>query len=463
MTTDWALLRELTEAPGVSGYEAPVREVLSRYLGTLAPRLGTDNLGSLIAERPGAAARPRVMLAAHMDEIGFMVSHIDDGGFVRFQPIGGWWSQVMLAQRVRIYTARGPVTGIIAAKPPHILPADERSRPVDIRDMFVDVGATSRQEAEALGIRPGDPVVPASAFEPLGPPGAFLAKAWDNRAGCVVLVEVLRRLAAVQHPNAVYAVATVQEEVGLRGATTSVRAVAPDVALVIDTTVATDTPGIDRSRLPASCRLGGGPAVSLYDASMIPHLRLRDLVVDTARDHGIPLQFDVMPGGGTDAGKIHTASTGVPTLSIGIPVRYIHSHGSILRLSDLEHAARLIVAVIQRLDAATVDALKAMAPARAAAGPARAWTMPGVGVTAPGAVPGTGPVAPPGMAPPGMPPALGMPPAAGSPGTGAGTGFVPAAASWSDGTAARDPWGAGGSAWGQAGYPWGPAGVAAPH
>ncbi|QIA27878.1 M42 family metallopeptidase [Thermaerobacter sp. PB12/4term] len=404
MTADWTLLRELTEAPGVSGYEAPVREVLARHLGQLAPRLDTDNLGSLIAERPGGAARPRVMLAAHMDEIGFMVSHIDEGGFIRFQPIGGWWSQVMLAQRVRIYTARGPVTGIIGAKPPHILPQEERSRPVDMRDMFIDVGATSRQEAEGLGIRPGDPVVPASAFEPLGPPGAFLAKAWDNRAGCVILVEVLRRLATVPHPNTVYAVATVQEEVGLRGATTSVRAVAPDVALVIDTTVATDTPGIDRSRLPASCRMGGGPAISLYDASMIPHLRLRDLVVDTARDHGIPIQFDVMPGGGTDAGKIHTASTGVPTLSIGIPVRYIHSHGSILHLSDLEHAARLMVAVIQRLDAGTVEALRAMAPARTVEPPAPA---------AP-AVPAAPPAAPAGWAAPGPAapvPRYGHPPA----------------------------------------------------
>ncbi|WPD18855.1 M42 family metallopeptidase [Thermaerobacter composti] len=431
MATDWALLRELTEAPGVSGYEAPVREVLTRYLGALAARIGTDNLGSLIAERPGAAARPRVMLAAHMDEIGFMVSHVDDGGFVRFQPIGGWWSQVMLAQRVRIHTARGPVTGIIGAKPPHILPADERSRPVDLRDMFIDVGAASRQEAEALGIRPGDPVVPASPFEPLGPPGAFLAKAWDDRAGCAILVEVLRRLATVQHPNTVYAVATVQEEVGLRGATTSVRAVAPDVALVVDTTVATDTPGIDRHRLPASCRMGGGPAVSLYDASMIPHLRLRDLVVDTARDHGIPIQFDVMPGGGTDAGKIHTASTGVPTLSIGIPVRYIHSHGSILRLSDLEQAVRLIVAVIQRLDAATVESLKAMAPARAVAGTPSAGSIPWVAPWGMGAVPGA--------------PTPGMGP---TPALAPGLALAPAADPWADGAGAGGPGGTTAAAWG---------------
>ena len=364
MAPDWPLFRELTEAPGVSGYEAPVREVLARHLAPLAERIGTDNLGSLIAQRTGTSPRPRVMLAAHLDEIGFMVSHIDEGGFVRFQPIGGWWSQVMLAQRVRIYTSRGAVTGVIGAKPPHVLPPEERTRPVDMRDMFIDVGATSRQEAEALGIRPGDPVVPASPFEPLGPPGSFLAKAWDNRAGCAILVEVMRRLSTVPHPNTLFAVATVQEEVGLRGATTSVRAVAPDVALVVDTTVATDTPGIDRGRLPASCRMGGGPAISLYDASMIPHLRLRDLVVETAREHGIPVQFDVMPGGGTDAGKIHTASTGVPTLTIGIPVRYIHSHVSVLRMTDLEHAASLIVAVIRRLDGATVASLAGTEPPR---------------------------------------------------------------------------------------------------
>ncbi|GGJ91036.1 hypothetical protein GCM10007043_00890 [Calditerricola satsumensis] len=158
------LFKELTEAPGAPGFEGPVREILARRMAPLADRVYTDNLGSLVAEKRGTAASPKVMIAGHMDEVGFLVTRITDEGFLRFQPLGGWWSQVLLAQRVHVITRNGPIEGVIGSVPPHILPEEKRKKPVEIKDMFIDVGATSREEAESFGIRPGDPVVPICPF-----------------------------------------------------------------------------------------------------------------------------------------------------------------------------------------------------------------------------------------------------------------------------------------------------------
>ena len=351
------LLEELTQAPGVPGSEDAVRQVLRRYLAPVA-ELETDHLGSLIARRTGRAERPRIMVAAHMDEVGFMVSRITDEGFLKFQPLGGWWGQVLLAQRVVVHTRRGPIRGVIGSKPPHLLPPDQRKQPVEIKDMFIDIGAASRQEAEEWGVRPGDPVVPDGPFTRLHNPQLVLAKALDDRAGCAVVVRVLEELAGTDHPNTVYGVATVHEEVARTGggARTSAFAVDPDVAIAVDVGIAGDMPGVQPDE--ARSRLGQGPTILLYDSSMVPHRRLRDLVADTAEAEGIPYQFDFMPGGATDAGFFHVHGRGVPSLVVGPPARYVHSHGAIVHLGDLEQTVRLLVAVIRRLDAATVEALR---------------------------------------------------------------------------------------------------------
>lgn len=352
------LLKTLTETPGVSGFEAPIRKVLKEYLRPLAQELHTDHLGSLVAIKKGTAAEPKLMIAAHMDEVGFLITRITADGFIKFQPLGGWWEQVLLAQRVEILTQKGRVLGVIGAKSPHILTAEERSKPVKINSMFIDIGSTNKEETEQAGVRQGDPAVPYSSFRLCANGKTFMARALDDRAGCALVVELFQELQEVNHPNAIYGVMTVQEEVGLRGATTSVDVVRPDLALVLDVTVATDTPGIGDNDVATRTQLGKGPVISFYDATMIPHTPFRDLVVKTAEEHKIPYQVEVMTGGGTDAGKIHIFRQGVPTVVIGLPVRYIHDHTGIAHLDDYRNALRLVTALARRITATTLQELE---------------------------------------------------------------------------------------------------------
>lgn len=346
------MLKDLTDAKGISGHEQEVREVMTKYIKLHADEVYTDNLGSLIATKTGDKNGPKIMVAGHLDEIGFMVTRIDDEGFIYFQTIGGWWSQVMLAQRVTIMTSEGDVTGVIGSKPPHILSAEARKKPVDIKEMFIDIGASSKAEAMKFGVKPGDSVVPYFEFTQLKNEKMLLAKAWDNRIGCAIAIEVLKQLKDVEHPNIVYGVGTIQEEVGLRGAKTSAHLIEPDIGFGVDVGIAGDTPGI--SNKEADSKLGEGPQIILYDASMISHKGVRDLVVETADENNIPYQYASIPGGGTDSGSIHLTANGVPSLSITIATRYIHTHAAILHRDDFENAVKLIVETIKKLDQDTV-------------------------------------------------------------------------------------------------------------
>ncbi|MGQ9713159.1 MAG: M42 family metallopeptidase [Anaerolineae bacterium] len=348
------LLKTLTEASGVPGYEEEVRRLLRTHLEPEA-KIEHDRLRSMIARRPGRSDRPRVVLAAHMDEIGFMVRYITKEGCLKFVPLGGWWDQVLLGQRVIVKTYRGDIPGVIGAKPPHVLKEEERNKVVPKAEMYIDIGATSRAEAEAAGVRSGDPVVPASPFAVMASGRTYLAKALDDRVGCALVVEVLQGLAQEALPNALYGVATVQEEVGLRGAITSAHVVEPDVAIILEVDIAGDVPGIEEDE--NAIALGKGPVLLLYDAAMIPNLRLRDLVIAVAEEEGIPLQFSALTAGATDGGRIHIHGEGVPTVVLGVPTRHIHSHGAIMHRGDYDHALRLIQAVVRRLDAETVARL----------------------------------------------------------------------------------------------------------
>lgn len=347
------MLKDLTDAKGVPGNEREVRNVMKTYIEPFADEITTDNLGSLIAKKTGLANGPKIMVAGHLDEVGFMVTQIDGRGFLRFQTVGGWWSQVMLAQRVTIVTDKGELTGVIGSKPPHILPPEARKKPVDIKDMFIDIGASSREEAAEWGVKPGDMVVPYFEFTVMNNEKMLLAKAWDNRIGCAIAIDVLKNLKDAKHPNIVYGVGTVQEEVGLRGARTSAAKIEPDIAFGVDVGIAGDTPGI--SDKEASSKMGDGPQIILYDASMVSHKGLRDAVTSTADELGIPYQYDSIPGGGTDSGSIHLTANGVPALSITIATRYIHSHAAMLHRDDYEHTVKLITEVIKKLDRETVD------------------------------------------------------------------------------------------------------------
>jgi putative aminopeptidase FrvX len=348
------LLRELTEAPGISGYEQEVREIIRRHLQDITT-IEQDRLGSIVCRKNGKAEKPRIMLAGHMDEIGFIVKLVTDEGFIKFSPLGGWWGHVMLAQRVVIKTQKGDVIGLIGSKPPHVLSEEERKKLQEPKDMYIDVGATSSAEIKKLGIRPGDPIVPICPFTVLGTGKAYLAKAFDDRAGCALFIEVIKSLVRERHPNTVYGVGTVQEEVGLRGARTSSWVVEPDVGLTMEVGVAGDVPDVKKDE--AQGRLGYGPVIVIRDGSMVPNLRLRDLFVNTAEKMKIPFQFDMLERGGTDSGAIHLHRRGVPNLVIAVPTRHIHSHAGILYRDDFDYAVKLIAAVIQRLDAKTVASL----------------------------------------------------------------------------------------------------------
>jgi putative aminopeptidase FrvX len=348
------LLRELTEAPGISGYEQEVREIIRRHLQDITT-IGQDRLGSIVCRKNGKTEKPRIMLAGHMDEIGFIVKLVTDEGFIKFSPLGGWWGHVMLAQRVMIKTQKGDVIGLIGSKPPHVLSEEERKKLQEPKDMYIDVGATSSAEIKELGIRPGDPIVPICPFTVLGTGKAYLAKAFDDRAGCALFIEVIKSLGREKHPNTVYGVGTVQEEVGLRGARTSSWVVEPDVGLTMEVGVAGDVPDVKKDE--AQGRLGNGPVIVIRDGSMVPNLRLRDLFVNTAEKMKIPYQFDMLERGGTDSGAIHLHRRGVPNLVIAVPTRHIHSHAGILNRDDFDHAVKLVAAVIKRLDAKTVASL----------------------------------------------------------------------------------------------------------
>jgi len=348
------LLKEITEVAGVPGYESDVRAVMRRYLEGITT-IEQDKMGSFIGKHVGQADGPRVMLAGHMDEIGFMVKLITKEGFIRFVTLGGWWSQVMLGHRVTIKTAKGDVIGVLGAKPPHLLGDEERKKIVDKNDMYIDVGARSEEEVRDMGVRPGDPIIPVSQFTVMGNSRSYLCKAFDNRVGCALAVQAAAQVATQGHPNVVYAVGTVQEEVGLRGAKTSAFAINPDVGIILEVDIAGDVPGIKPEE--SAIKMGAGPTLLVYDARMIPNLKLRDLVIATAEELGIPLQFSAMTGGATDGAMIHIHNEGVPTVVIAVPTRHIHSHNAILLRDDYDQALQLVVALVKKLDAATVAGL----------------------------------------------------------------------------------------------------------
>lgn len=348
------LLKEITEAHGVSGYEADVRGVMRRYLEDVGT-IEQDKMGSFVAKHVGDAGNPRVMLAGHMDEIGFMVRFITKEGFIKFIPLGGWWDQVLLGHRVVVKTHKGDLLGVIGAKPPHLLDEKEARKVLKKKDMYIDVGAGSQEEVRALGVRVGDPVIPASDFQVLANPKWYLSKAFDNRLGCALAIDTLLRVASDGHPNTVYAVGTVQEEVGLRGAKTSAHLVEPDVAIILEVDIAGDVPGIKPEE--SAVKMGGGPSLLVYDARMIPNLKLRDLAMAMADKLDIPLQLSAMAGGATDGGVIHIHNEGVPSIVIGVPTRHIHSHNAMLHRDDYDRALELVVALVKALDAETVAGL----------------------------------------------------------------------------------------------------------
>lgn len=349
-------LKELTDARGVPGNEEEVRDIFKKYASPFAEKFMSDGLGSIVAKHTGDKEGPRVLIMGHMDEVGFMVTQITEKGFLKFQNLGGWWSQVLLAQEVDIKTSTGEIIhGVIGCKPPHVLSAEVRNKPYDRDDMFIDIGASSSEEVSEWGIKPGDMVTPSTEFKRLNGSKFMMAKAWDNRIGTAVSLKVLETLATEGHPNILFAGSNAQEEVGLRGAKTSTHMTKPDIAFALDTGTAGDTPGMTAKE--STSVLGEGPQIIIYDASMIPHKKLKDFVLDVADDLGIPYQLEVIPGGGTDAGSQHVANEGVPALAITVATRYLHSHTSVIHEDDYLNTVKLVTEVVRRLDREMVTKL----------------------------------------------------------------------------------------------------------
>ena len=370
-------LRELSESFGPSGFERDPVSIVKRYIAPYADEIAGDKLGSLHFSAKGKPARPVILLPGHVDEVGFIVSSVNSHGFLTFNAIGGWFDQVLLGQKVRIRTSKGFVTGIIAAKPPHVLPAEERAKVVTRDKMFIDIGCSNEKEARDMGVKIGDPVVPDSPFYTIeknvfrkpetggeekaaGRSTLACGKAFDDRIGAFIAAEVVRRLREerVDHPNTVIGAATVQEEVGLRGARTTAHVTQPDVCITLEVDIAGDVPGIEAHEAPT--KMGLGPAVLTFDASMIPNQGLKELVIRTAEERKIPYQLSQMKAGGTDGGAIHMANAGCPSVVLSVPTRHIHSHVGMLSLEDVDNAVALLVEVVKRLDAKTVESFTAI-------------------------------------------------------------------------------------------------------
>ncbi len=346
------LLQEITEANGVSGYEEEVRRIMAREMKGITDKVEYDKMGSILGRKKGSTESPRVMVIGHMDEVGFMVKEITPEGYIKFLPLGGWWGHVALGQRLRIITSKGPVIGVVGSKPPHLLPMEERKKVIDIGDMFLDVGVQEGFDVQKkLGVRLGDPIIPESEFTIMGNKKMYMAKAFDNRVACAIVLDVLRNLKAAKHPNTVLGCASVQEEVGLRGAQTLAQLGDPDVCIVIDTGIGQDVPP---DCFKKTEKMGAGPGVLIYDAVMIPNLKLRDLVISTGEQKKIPFHLSYMERGGTDGGRVHISRIGVPSIVIGPPVRYIHSHNSILHRDDYDNTVKLVTELIKKLDVKTV-------------------------------------------------------------------------------------------------------------
>ena len=352
------LLGELADAPGPPGFEEAVRRIVVREVRPLADGVRYDGLGSVIA--PQGSSGPVVMLDAHMDELGGVVRRVTPGGLLSMQMLGGWLDQALPDQRWIIVGRKGPVEAVTGIRDVHVATPEERTRVYPRDGLYLDVGARTPAEVEALGIAPGDPVVPDSPFAVLAGGKRYLGKAWDDRVGLAVAIEAMRRLKAEGHPNRLVFAATVQEEVGLRGARTAADLIRPDLGIAIEGGIAGDTPG--RSPEETQAVLGGGPGIFLYDSSAIPNRKLVALVDDTARSGGIPLQHDLVQGYGDDSAAIQATAGGVPTVNLVVPVRYTHAHNGVMDRADFDRTVDLVVALIRRLDAATVARVRDFTP-----------------------------------------------------------------------------------------------------
>lgn len=338
------VLEKLSNANGVTGREDQVRDLMKKNLKPHVNETREDRLGNIIALKKGKKDSPSIMLAAHMDEVGLMIKNITKRGFLQFAKVGGIDDRILFAQKVIVHTDKAPLIGVIGAKPPHIQTEEERKKIVEADRLFIDVGAKDKKEAEKMGVHVGDVVSFDTKFSRIGK-DVVVGKAFDDRVGCSMIVEVMRRLPKVDCN--VYAVGTIQEEVGLRGATIAAFQVAPDVGIALEATVAGDTPGVREGEAPA--KVNAGPVLTVADAGLIAHPKILKLLIASAKEHKISYQLETGIRGATDASKIALTREGVPSGVISVPARYIHSPAALMNINDVEKAIQLAVATVQAI------------------------------------------------------------------------------------------------------------------
>ena len=317
---------------------------MQKFLKPYTDEVAQDKLGNVIGVKKGKKNAPKVMIAAHMDEIGLLVKTISKEGFLQFAKVGGIDDRILLAQSVVVLTEKGPIKGIIGSKPPHIQKEEERKRIIPYDELFVDIGADSRDEAKKMGVQIGDTIAFDVKFARIGK-NIVTGKALDDRIGCAIIIEALKRLEKTE--CTIYAVGTIEEEVGLRGAGTSAFGICPDFGIALDVTVAGDTPGVKEFEAPVVMRKG--PSLTVADSGMIVPPKVLRMLVETAEQNKIPYQLETGLAGSTDAARILLTREGVPSGVISIPTRYIHSPTSMLDLEDVEKAVKLLVAVLQKI------------------------------------------------------------------------------------------------------------------
>ena len=352
------LLRLLTNTAGAPGFEEPIRKVMVDQMRPLASTLTFDGLGSIIATQ--GTTGPRIMIDAHMDELGGMVRRITPKGLLTMQMLGGWLDQALVDQRWVIVGAKGSVKAVTGIRDVHVVPADERTRVYARDGLYLDVGATSEAEVRAMGISVGDPIVPDAPFEVLNGTANDLAKGWDDRVGCGVVIEAMRRLQSEPHPNQLVWAITTQEEIGLRGAHTAADAIKPELGIAIEGGITGDVfPGHPEE---TQAVLGGGPVLFVYDSSALPNRKLSALVKQTAADRKLPLQLDLVQGYGDDSAEIQKSTAGVPTVNLLVPARYTHAHNGVINRRDFDQTVELLVSMLKTLDAKAVAAIRDFTP-----------------------------------------------------------------------------------------------------
>jgi len=336
------LLEKLSNATGISGYEDEIRAIMKKELSKYG-ETEVDNFGNVICVK--GSGSPKIMLAAHMDEIGLLVKHIDDKGFIRFIPMGGVDDETLPAIKVKILAEKEVIPGIIGFKPPHLKKDEEAKKKIKLEEMYIDTGLSAEEVKKKIQI--GDAVVFESEFSDLG--DNVVGKALDNRAGCAVLIEVMKNLKDFK--GTVYGVATAQEEIGLKGARTSAFKINPDFALALDVSIAGDTPDINETE--TDIKINGGPCITVVEASgrgLVPSPQVKKHLIKCARDSKISYQLEASKGGMTDAAIIYMTNEGIRTGGVSVPTRYIHSPNSLCNMKDLKGAVDLTVKFLETIE-----------------------------------------------------------------------------------------------------------------